>query len=138
LTQSATAYENYYGVNSDTTTDMTLVNAASLMAKQNWPGPGTFSSAMLGAWKNTVGVYDQQLVNIAASYGDTPEQYVAQTGTADVVAQQYTAAATTPAAAAPSVISFLTASTIIPGVPNALIFGIAAGGIVLIASNSKK
>jgi hypothetical protein len=137
LTQSPTAYENYYGVNSDTTTDMTLVNAASLMAKKNWPNPGNFSSSMLGAWKNTVGVYDQQLVSLAASYGETPEQYTATTGTADQVAEQYTAAVTAPASS-PTVVSFLTASTIIPGVPNAMIFGIGIGAIVLISSNGKK
>jgi hypothetical protein len=112
---------------------MTLVNAASLMAKNNWPSPNTFNASQLGSWKNTVGVYDQQLVNLAASYGDTPEQYVEQTGTADAVAEQYTAAETA-ATTTPSIMSFLTSETIIPGIPNALLFGLGAGAIVLLTT----
>jgi hypothetical protein len=150
LCTSATAYANYYGVNSDTTTDMTLVNAASLMAKSNWPNPGTFGGNMMGAWKNTAGVYDQALINIAASQNETPEQYVAINKIQDQVANAYInyattrgapAAATTTAAAttAPaSPLSFLTAQSILPGVPNAVIFGIGVGAIVLITSNNKK
>ena len=139
LTTSATAYENYHSVNADTTTDMTLVNAASLMAKKYWPNPGNFSSSMKGAWAATAGVYDAQLIAIANSYGQTPEEYVKGTGTADAVAEQYTAANTTPAVTTtPSVMNFLTANTIVPGVPNALIFGLGAGAIILLTSNNKR
>jgi hypothetical protein len=94
-----------------------------------------FSDALKGSWANTIGVYDQGLVNIAASYGLSPEQYTAQTGTADQVAQQYTAS-TAPQSG--SIISFLTASTILPGVPNAMIFGLGIGAIFLIRDKSKK
>jgi hypothetical protein len=133
LTQSALAYSNQYSGNSDTTTDMTLVNAASMMAKTNWPNPGNFSPAMLGAWKNTIGVYDQALVNLAASYGETPEQYTAQTGIQDANAAAYTASATQPA-----IVTFLKGSTLISGIPNWLIFA-AGGGILIFAlRNSKK
>lgn len=133
LTQSALSYESYAKVNTDTTTDMTLVNAASLMAKTYWPNPGNFDPSMKGAWAGTVGVYDQALVNLAASYGETPEQYTAQTGTADLVAEQYSGAATQS-----PILSFLTAQTILPGIPNAMIFGAGIGLIILIASDNKK
>ena len=140
LCTSPTAYENYYGVNSDTTTDMTLVTAGSLMAQKNWPSPNTFNADQLGSWKNTIGVYDQALVNLAASYGLTPEQVVAQTGTADAVAEQYTATVAPAASTAttPSVINFLTASSILPNVPNGLLIALAGGGIIWITSISKK
>jgi len=152
LCTSPTAYENYYSVNSDTTTDMTLVTAASSMAQINWPSPNTFNANQLGSWKNTRGVYDQQLINIAAAAGLTPEQYVAETGTADQVAQQYSASveaiptrgaptvvpSTTAAAAAPSVVSFLTASSFVPGVPNGIILAIGLGGIIFIGTTIKK
>jgi hypothetical protein len=138
LCTSPTAYENYYGVNSDTTTDMTLVNAASLMAQKNWPSPNTFNANQLGSWKNTVGVYDQALINLAASYGLTPEQLTAQTGTADAVAQAYTATVTPAATTTPSVVSFLTAQTIISGIPNALILAIGVGTIFVITQPIKK
>ncbi len=136
LTQSPAAYENYHKVNADTTTDMTLVNAASIVAKKYWISPGTFSAELKGAWAGTIGVYDQALVNLAASYGETPEQYTAQTGTADQVAQQYTDNAT--AADSSSVLNFLTAQSILPGVPNALIFGAGIGLIFLVATTNKK
>lgn len=133
LTQSATAYENYHNANSDTTTDMTLVAAASRMAQKNWPNPGTFGPAMLGAWKNTIGVYDAQLVALAASYGQTPEQFTAQTGTQDANAAAYTAAA-----GQSPIVSFLQGQTLISGIPNWLLLA-AGGGILIFAlSNSKK
>jgi len=133
LTTSAAAYAQYYSVNGDTTTDMTLVNAASLMAKRNWPNPGNFSASMLGAWKNTIGVYDQALVNLAASQGQTPEQYVATTGTADANAAAYTATATES-----PVLAFLQGQTIISGLPNWLILAGGAGIIVFALSSNKK
>lgn len=143
LTQSANGYEQYSSVNSDTTTDMTLVNAASLMAKNNWPNPGNFAANMLGAWKNTAGVYDQQLINIAASQGETPEQYVFTNRIQDQVAQAYTnyeTAATAPTTvlvtaptSQPSILNFLWTSSLVPGVPNAVIGAIFIGGVVYLS-----
>lgn len=147
LCTSPTAYENYHGVNSDTTTDMTLVTAGSLMAQRNWPSPGNFGANMLGAWKNTAGVYDQELINIAAAQGQTPEQFTRQLGIQDQVATAYINYATTnptnvpetsvmaPVAASP--LSFLTAQSILPGMPNALIIAIGLGGIIYVGSTLK-
>lgn len=148
LTQSSNAYEQYHSVNADTTTDMILVNAASIMAKNNWPSPGNFSANMLGAWANTAGVYDQQLINIAAAQGETPEQYVFTNRIQDQVAQAYTnyeTAATSTAATTvpetttsqPSIFNFLLTSSLVPGIPNAVIGAVFIGGVYYFTKQKK-
>lgn len=89
LTQSSQAYLNYYSVNPDTTTDPVRVAAASKVARTYWKNPGNFSASLKGSWAATVGVYDLGLVQLAQSYGETPEQLAAQTGTTDQVAENY-------------------------------------------------
>lgn len=130
LTQSPQGYEQYINVNPDTTHDMILVNAASLMAKKYWPNPGNFSSSMLGAWKNTIGVYDLGLVQIANAAGQTPEQVAAETGTADQNAANYIATETGAAG------NFLTEASVIPNVPNWLL--LAGAGVLILSISSKK
>lgn len=119
LTQSPAAYMNYHSVNGDTTTDTTLVNAAYQVAKTYWTQPGNFNPSLMGAWKNTVGVYDRGLIQLANKYGMTPEQYVAYTGTADQVAQQ----------------SIDQATEIIPGIPDLVLY--AGFGLLLVLGLSK-
>jgi hypothetical protein len=133
LTQGANQYLALNDVNGDTTTDTALVAAAVVMAKNNWPNPGTYSSATLKSWANTVGVYDPALIALAASYGETPEQLTAQTGTQDAVAQQYVATATQPLN---QLTAFLTAQSI-PGVSNWILLA-GMGGLIVFASTSKK
>jgi hypothetical protein len=118
LTKSPTAYMNYHNVNGDTTTDSTLVQAAYLVASRYWPQPGNFDASLLGAWKNTIGVFDEGLVQIANQYGLSPEQYARQTGTTEQIAQQEIAQATQPAV-----------TEIIPGIPD---LAVAAGAALLI------
>ena len=127
LTQSTTAYMAYHGVNPDTTMDITLVNAGSLVAKKYWPSPGNFSADLKGSWANTIGVYDLGLVQIANAAGQTPEEVTRETGTADQVAETYIQAQTSPA-------NFLTAQ-LIPNVPNWMLL---AGGAILVLSISSK
>lgn len=114
LAQSPTAYMNYYGVNHDTTTDPTLVQAGYLVASRYWKNPGNFDPSLLGSWKNTVGVFDTGLLQVASQYGLTPEQYANQTGTTEQAAQQEIAQATPQAA------------EIIPGIPDVALLGGAA------------
>jgi hypothetical protein len=118
LTKSPTAYMNYYSVNPDTTNDPTLVQAAYLVASRYWPQPGNFDQSLLGAWKNTLGVFDSGLLQVANQYGLTAEQYAKQTGTTEQVAQQEIAQA------AP-------VTTIIPGIPDIAVLGGAALLIIL-------
>lgn len=125
LTKSPTTYMNYYGVNSDTTTDSTLVQAAYGVASQYWPQPGNFDPSLMGAWKNTIGVYDRGLIQLATQYGLTPEQYARQTGSADAIAQQAIADQAAAAAAAAAV-SAPTSTDIIPGIPDPITIGGAA------------
>lgn len=69
LTQSAQAYVNYHGVNSDTTTDMSRVVPAVRVAQTYFnfnAGPGS--------WKNTVGVFDPALIALANQLGESVEQ----------------------------------------------------------------
>ena len=132
LTQSATAYMNYHSVNPDTTTDSTLVAAAVVVAKRYFMNPGTYSAATLKSWANTVGVYDPALINLAASYGMTPEQYTAATGTQDSNAQLAISQATQPA-----IVTWLKGSTLIPNVPNWILLA-AGGGILIFALNNAK
>lgn len=131
LTQGPQQYEQYINVNPDTTQDMTLVNAASLMAKKYWPNPGNFASSMIGAWKNTIGVYDESLVAIANASGLTPEQVAAETGTADQNAENYIATQS-----APGGLSFLTESSVVPNVPNWIL--LAGAGVLILSISSKK
>lgn len=67
-------------VNSDTTTDPTRVQAAYQVASRYFTNPNSFDQAGRGSWANTVGVYDQQIINLANQYGVTPEAVAAQTG----------------------------------------------------------
>lgn len=125
LTQSPGAYENYYGVNSDTTTDPVRVNAAYQVASRFWMQPGNFSPNLLGAWKNTIGVYDQGLVQIANQVGISPEQAAQYAGGQDAAASAYSAAAASPFGV-----------PLIAGIPNiVLIGGVAA--LIIIGLNKK-
>lgn len=121
LTQSPTAYMNYYGVNRDTTNDATLVQAAYLVASQYWKQPGNFDPSLLGSWKNTLGVFDTGLLQAASQQGLTAEQYAKQTGTAQQAAQQEItqAASSTPP------------GQIIPGIPDVAVLGGVAMLIII-------
>lgn len=132
LTHSASEYEALHQVNGDTTTDMTLVNAATIVGQRYWKNVGRFTAADKGSWANTIGVYDTGLVKLAASYGESPEQLALQTGTTDANAAAYTAAATES-----PVMAFLTGKTILPGVPNALIIAGGVGILIFVLSSNK-
>lgn len=88
LTISTDKYLSYYGVNKSITTDRARVDAAVKVAqqwKQGMPiNPGDNGNNWLpqykGAWANTIGVFDQQLVNIANMTGQSVEQVAAQQG----------------------------------------------------------
>lgn len=69
LGQSAAKYVSYFGVNADTTTDMTRVVPAVAVASQYW-----IFNGVLGSWANTVGVFDPELVQYANAMGESPEQ----------------------------------------------------------------
>lgn len=126
LTQGPQQYSGLHAVNGDTTTDGTLVNAASLMAKKFWPAPGNFDPSLRGAWKNTVGVYDLGLVQLANQLNTTPEALARQTGTQDANAAQYITAES----------GNVLTQQFIPGIPNWALFG--AAGLLLLSISSKK
>lgn len=126
LTQSPQAYMNYYGVNSDTTTDPTRVKAAYLVASKYWPQPGNFNASLLGAWKNTIGVYDQGLVQIANAQGISPEQAAQETGGQTAAAANYIQTASSPFGV-----------PLIPGIPNGLLVAAAAAAFIIIGLNQK-
>ena len=129
LTQGVSQYIAYHSANPDTTTDTTLVAAAVRVAKRYFINPGSYSASTLKSWANTIGVYDQTLINLAASYGMTPEQYTAATGTQDQVAQ---------GSIEPAILTWLKGSTLISNVPNWILLA-AGGGILIFAlSKSKK
>lgn len=80
-------YLQYAQVNSDTTTNTEMVDAAVQVAQKYWLISGTpnenyatFDQSLKGSWANTVGVFDTGLTAIAASLGETAETYAAQTG----------------------------------------------------------
>lgn len=112
LTQSPQAYLNYYKVNGYTTTDPARVQAAYQVASRYWVAPGNYSPQYMGSWKNTIGVFDNGLAQIANSLGLTAEQYAAQTG------YQYATDQTT------------AATQLIPGLSNTALY-VAAGGLIL-------
>jgi hypothetical protein len=128
LTISADKYLSYYNVNKSITTDRARVEAAVQVAQQWRQGmpinPGEASSNWLpqyrGAWTNTIGVFDQQLVNIANMTGKSVEQVAAQQG--DQYAYDYLNYG--PGS------SSLSSSQLIPGVDNWLLAA-AAGAAIL-------
>lgn len=65
LQQSAQAYLNLHSVNSDTTTDPARVNAAVQVVKTYMP-VDNIPIVPAGSWAGTVGVYDQELVNLVS------------------------------------------------------------------------
>src|SRR6202522_1238150 len=69
LGQNAQTYTALFGVNGDTTTDMSRVNPAVAMAQQYW-----IFNGVRGSWANTVGVFDPELIAIANSMGESPEE----------------------------------------------------------------
>lgn len=100
------------------TTDYKRVAAASQVARKYWAsaseGNGVYDSRFTGAWANTVGVFDNGLVQLANRLGKTAEQFVAQTGINYVDN--------------PSGIP--TGSQVIPGVDNIWLYA-GLGGLVL-------
>jgi hypothetical protein len=122
LTISVDKYLGYYNVNKNITTDRTRVAAAVAVAQQwkNAPiNPGDASGNWVaqnrGSWANTVGVFDQQLINIANMTGQSVEQVAAQGG------NQY----------ASDYLNQTTSSNqIIPGIDNSTL--IIAGGALLV------
>lgn len=107
IAQSPAAYMAYAKVNSDTTTDPVRVQAAYLVASRYFIGPpGNFDQSLRGAWANTVGVFDQDIINIALSTGQSVIQVANEEGP-DVAASQYIAQST----------------DLITGVPNWLLIG---------------
>jgi hypothetical protein len=85
LIQGADAYLALARVNSDTTTNRAQVQAAVQVAQRYWPingaptpNYGNFDPTLRGAWKNTVGVFDTGIVQLANQYGLTPEALQAQ------------------------------------------------------------
>lgn len=117
ITQSPQAYLDLYKVNSDTTTDTVRVQAAYLVASQNFVGPpGNFAQNLRGAWANTVGVFDADIIAIAQATGQSVIQVANEQGQ-DVYAQQYIDQST----------------DLITGVPNWLLYaGIALAGYAII------
>lgn len=71
LIESPQKYVSYYGVNGDTTTDMSRVGPASAVAQQYFYQTG---SQPAGLWAGTVGVYDEALVALANQLGESVEQ----------------------------------------------------------------
>lgn len=108
IAQSPQAYTSYAKVNSDTTTDPVRVQAAYLVASKYFVGPpGNFDQSLRGAWANTQGVFDADIVAIAKATGLSPIQVANQQGGEDYAASQYIAQST----------DFIT------GVPNWLLIG---------------
>lgn len=96
-------YTAYAKVDSDTTTDTNLVRAAVTVAQRYWQISGTanenyrtFDSSLKGSWASTIGVFDGQLAQIAASYDETSETYAAQTGDQYAVNENLGLSATAP------------------------------------------
>jgi hypothetical protein len=127
LGKSANAYTNYYGVNHDTTTDPVRTAAASVVAQLYWHNPGNFDPALLGSWKNTIGVFDNGLVQLALQIGTSPEKLARDQGLTDTESAQYLQAAA-PALASQS------DGNLITGVPDLLLFGVAAGAVFLLTN----
>jgi hypothetical protein len=73
LIEGPQEYEQYYGVNNYTTTNMSYVNAGSAVAQQYFDLKGA-----AGSWANTVGVFDLQLAAIAQQMGESEEQVSAE------------------------------------------------------------
>lgn len=108
IAQSPAAYLAYAKVNTDTTTDPVRVQAAYLVASKYFIGPpGNFDQSLRGAWKNTVGVFDQTIIDIANATGESVIQVANQQGGPDAAASQYIQQSN----------EFLT------GIPNWLLFG---------------
>jgi hypothetical protein len=82
LIRGPQAYESYYGVNHYTTTDMSLVNKACVVAQTYWKLPtqnppqdyAVFDPSLRGSWAQTVGVFDTQLAALAKQLGVSIEQ----------------------------------------------------------------
>jgi hypothetical protein len=126
LTQSPGAYMAYYSANSDTTTDPVRVQAAYLVGSKFWMEPGNFSANLLGAWKPTIGVYDEGLVQAANAQGISPEQEAAsQPGGQTAAAADYTSAVTSPFGL-----------PLIPGVSNGILIA-AVAALIIIGLNQK-
>ncbi len=90
IAQSPQAYIKYAAVNSDTTTDPVRVQAAYLVASKYFVGPpGNFDQSLRGAWANTQGVFDADIVAIAQATGKSVIQVANQQGGVDAAAQQY-------------------------------------------------
>ena len=87
LIQGEQEYTSYASVNSDTTTNAAMVEAAVAVAQKYWIISGTpnenyatFDPSLKGSWADTVGVFDTGLTAIAATLGETAETYATQTG----------------------------------------------------------
>lgn len=129
LIAGVTEYTAYAKVNGDTTTNVSVVQAGVQVAKQYWPITGTpnenyatFDLSLLGAWANTVGVFDTGLTQIAASYGETAQTYAAQTGDQYAINEDAGLPATDSAAE----------STIVTFLHNPLVWAGAAAAVLLI------
>lgn len=118
ITTSPQDYMNLFKVNSDTTTDPVRVQAAYMVASQNFIGPpGNFAQNLRGAWANTQGVFDATILAIAQATHQSPIQVANQQGN-DVYAEQYIQQST----------------DLITGVPNwLLIAGAAVAAYALIS-----
>lgn len=113
ICKSPADYLSLAKVNGDTTTDPARVAAAYIVASTYFVNPDSLDVSGRGTWANTVGVYDQQLIQLANQYGVTPETIAAETGyqyaTQDVAAYEQQQS-----------------GSIIPGVNNWLLLAAAA------------
>lgn len=125
LTQSPQAYMALASVNSYTTTDPARVQAAYQVASTYWKDPANYPSSEAGSWKNTIGVYDTGLAQLASQNGETAEQLAAQTN------YQYITPQAEQQLIAPSG-STQPGTSLIPGVPDLFIF--AGLGLLIIYS----
>jgi hypothetical protein len=128
LIQGPDAYLALASVNTDTTTNRAQVQAASQVAQQYFringapsPNYGNFDPTLRGAWKNTVGVFDTGIIQIANQYGVTPETYAAQTGDQYAINETQGLPATAPAGSTAS-----SSGQLIDGIDNMWLYAAAA------------
>jgi hypothetical protein len=133
LISGASTYIALHSVNSDTTIDPARVQAAVAVAQKYWrvigapsPSYSNFDPSLKGAWAATIGVFDTGLTAIAASYGETPETYAAQTNYQYATNENAGLPATTPAGIA----DFLTGE-LIPGISNAYLIGAGIAALIV-------
>jgi hypothetical protein len=137
LQQSAEAYMNYYGVNSDTTMDPVKV-ALAVGVMQTYMPDATFGKTKPGAWAATVGVYDNAVTAALLAYmklGGTVSASQESAALSSIGAPPGTVpiSAVVPTAAAPATAA--TASSLL--VPGLIVLGLFFGIVILWPSGNQ-